>query len=490
MGMTMCFAIGIIRYKLLDFNIALRNAVVNIGTAVAFSLPLILLFLVIKNRGAYIFLLLLALSVYPLVFKKVAPWLMAVLNAKVFSQFSYFKEFPQIEKELEETFTTGQVAWKLVKPVAEAMKLIGACCLVYDREEDAFLPKAAVGLNEIMIRGSMEFVTLGLENPLIRHLRTTRLPIIYDMIADVPEEVVIREVMDDIEAKVCLPLFVGKRMIAVLGLNRKESSNMFNQEDLSSLQSLCHEAEKRLSQVLFTEYRLRFLGGLAHDLRSPFVKPGRLMDILDSIMSGKYGRLEENLQSAINSAYEDCVDQRRKVELQADISKQLKRFLDAEQPVAEFNLKPMLEQIIQRNLTEAKIKNIYLLLEYADNIPLVLANEEDVERIINNLVENAVKFTLAGGVTIKVNKNTDELLIAVKDTGPGITEGDKKKVMKYGGQGETVDKSKGLGLGLAIVKELAESNGARFWYETVSGQGSTFFVGITLIERRVIRDIA
>ena len=116
----------------------------------------------------------------------------------------------------------------------------------------------------------------------------------------------------------------------------------------------------------------------------------------------------------------------------------------------------------------------------ARGAPSVVTDRERVRRILENLVDNAVKYTPAGGhVVVSTTRGLDGAVrVQVKDDGPGIEAGHRERVFE---RFYRVDKARsrelgGTGLGLSIVRHLAESIGAVVWVESEPGRGATFTV--------------
>ena len=89
---------------------------------------------------------------------------------------------------------------------------------------------------------------------------------------------------------------------------------------------------------------------------------------------------------------------------------------------------------------------------------------------------NAIKFTDAGEVIIKASASDGLFALSVRDTGPGISETDQKKLFQEFQQADnsTTKAKGGTGLGLAISKRIIEMHGGQIWVESSIGQGSTF----------------
>ena len=94
-----------------------------------------------------------------------------------------------------------------------------------------------------------------------------------------------------------------------------------------------------------------------------------------------------------------------------------------------------------------------------------------------NLVGNAIKFTDQGEITIKASAENGDYRLAVRDTGPGISEADQKKLFQEFQQADnSITKAKGgTGLGLAISKRIIEMHGGRIWVESRARPGLDIF---------------
>jgi two-component system phosphate regulon sensor histidine kinase PhoR len=126
----------------------------------------------------------------------------------------------------------------------------------------------------------------------------------------------------------------------------------------------------------------------------------------------------------------------------------------------------------------AAAKQVALQTELPDEDVQTLADEEGIRTILNNLVDNAIKYTPAGGqVTIRCQVGDERVALEVQDTGIGIAERDQARVFE---RFYRVDKarsdSSSTGLGLSIVKHLAQSFGGSVNLESAPSRGSTFRV--------------
>jgi signal transduction histidine kinase len=133
---------------------------------------------------------------------------------------------------------------------------------------------------------------------------------------------------------------------------------------------------------------------------------------------------------------------------------------------------------------QATQKRIQLTTEMPpETIPLVEADQSLLQQALHNLLDNAIKYTDAGGkVGLRVNARQDRLVFEVSDTGIGVAPVDLPRLFEKffrAGQKEA-QKRHGTGLGLAIVKSIAERHGGQVWAESQLGKGSTFYLSIPL----------
>ena len=118
-------------------------------------------------------------------------------------------------------------------------------------------------------------------------------------------------------------------------------------------------------------------------------------------------------------------------------------------------------------------KKLDFKVEVAPDLPHGRGDERRLTQVLLNLVGNAIKFTDAGEVAIKAAATNGAFSVAVRDTGPGISETDQAKLFQEFQQADnSITKKKGgTGLGLAISKRIIEMHGGRIWVEFASREG-------------------
>lgn len=119
------------------------------------------------------------------------------------------------------------------------------------------------------------------------------------------------------------------------------------------------------------------------------------------------------------------------------------------------------------------------LFVHADPHLLVRADGALIERIVDNLLGNALKYT-SEPVTVRVVRGGDDAVIEVEDRGPGITESERERVFQRFVRGETAAGTQGLGLGLSLVSEIARWHGGTAGVDAAAGGGSRFRIALPL----------
>src|SRR3989344_7956309 len=140
------------------------------------------------------------------------------------------------------------------------------------------------------------------------------------------------------------------------------------------------------------------------------------------------------------------------------------------------DIKGLINSIIQGFEKQAKDKDMEIVMDIGKEIPKVMADKDRLEQVIVNLVDNAIKYTNKGTVTIYARKNGNMFQIDVEDTGIGIPEKDIPRIFE---RFYRVDKGRsrelgGTGLGLAIVKHIIQGHNGKIWVKSQPGKGTTF----------------
>jgi two-component system, OmpR family, manganese sensing sensor histidine kinase len=150
------------------------------------------------------------------------------------------------------------------------------------------------------------------------------------------------------------------------------------------------------------------------------------------------------------------------------------------QDLHAIDLDHCVESIVQHYRVEALARNLTLTVHSHAN-QVIYGYPEQVTRVVSNLIENALRYTLAGGsIDIKAKVERGTALIEVTDTGVGIAREALDRVFDRFWRGGAARAVAGSGLGLAIARSLARAHGGDVWVRSRLGEGSTFTIRLPL----------
>ena len=275
------------------------------------------------------------------------------------------------------------------------------------------------------------------------------------------------------------PLFADGRRVGTIVLKGPPRSGAAARRRLlpalASLLGVAIDRERLADEALEAETLRRsdavktaVLRSVSHDLRSP------LMAILTSASALARGDLDldqddqrELVATILNEA--DRLD--RVISNLLDLSR-----LEAGAAEPQPEVWPVDELVAQAigQLGEAGGR---IEVELPEESPAVRVDAQQIERVLVNLFENALKYSSEPEpVRVQLAEAPDRVLVRVVDHGPGVSPDDRQRIFEPFQRGR--DGARGAGLGLAIARGFAEANDARVWAESRPGQGSTFVLAL------------
>jgi signal transduction histidine kinase len=218
----------------------------------------------------------------------------------------------------------------------------------------------------------------------------------------------------------------------------------------------------------------KLLSILAHDLRSPLGSIQNYLEMLSELDLDEKER--KNITSSLLSETQNTQ------QMLSNILSWSKSQMDGViVNLQEINLKEVLMPAIRAQQTRAVEKSIHVETGI-NEVVNILADKDMLQLVVRNLLNNAVKFTAEGGkISIRSSIENKDCLITITDTGQGIPyelQADlfsMKVKSTYGTRNE-----KGVGLGLSICKEFAEIQNGKIWFDSVPGEGTTFYISLAL----------
>lgn len=207
-----------------------------------------------------------------------------------------------------------------------------------------------------------------------------------------------------------------------------------------------------------------------HDMKNP---AGLIKGLVELLRSYDLSATEQN------EVLDDLVETSRKI---VALSQEVCKVMALESGHMNLNYdKTPIENIIQtvtkRNESAAKLKSMGIMLELPSDLPEVHIDMNKIEEVLDNLVNNAIKYSHNGGkIRIRAYKQDKEMVVEVSDNGLGLSEEDIKNAFQRGAKLSARPTAGELssGLGLWLVKRIVEEHKGRVWVRSALGRGSTF----------------
>lgn len=288
-----------------------------------------------------------------------------------------------------------------------------------------------------------------------------------------------------------------KSFINVIALLLDKAYLYKNLQDSYEITKRAYVIEKRAKEELakLDKVKDQFVQTTQHDLRTPLTS---IMGYSDLLLSGNFGKQNKKTTEVI-----------KKLQIVAkNMIKKVNDFLDTTQfqlgksPVSlkpDVQLGPILNEIVSELRFKAESKGIYLKIKSFGSVQdkkqkgfTINADREKLKAALFNVVDNAIKYTLKGGVTINIknqianikNGENNKVVIEVKDTGIGISPENLKTL--FDGMFERYEQAKkvsamGSGIGLYLATQIIMAHNGKIWAESEGeGKGSTFYIELPI----------
>jgi len=234
--------------------------------------------------------------------------------------------------------------------------------------------------------------------------------------------------------------------------------------------------EKKLERMK-AEFQ-KLVSVVAHELKAPI---NAIDGYLDLIIKGYVKDKPEKLLEYLSRSRQKAETLRNLVQdLLSITSIESGKFVSERAPV---DVKKVISEIILFMEHEAEAREIQIILNADESVPLLTGDKNALTYLFNNLISNAIKYNRdKGSVTIDLETNIDRILVSVSDTGLGITEEDQRKIFTefFRSRREEIQKIPGTGLGLNIAKRIAELHNGSIEVKSILGEGSQFRVTLPL----------
>ncbi len=234
------------------------------------------------------------------------------------------------------------------------------------------------------------------------------------------------------------------------------------------------QIEKQLEEIQrLYKIKSEFTSTVSHELRTPLTS---IKEGIGIVLDGSAGAINEDQKNFLSIAKRNVDRLHRLINDVLDFSKLEAGKIDLH--IQDGDLIETVKEVVIAQESVAKDKGITLRYEVKAEVPKIGFDPDRISQVLMNLVNNAIKFTSKGGVTVVVTKDDfyNTINVTVEDTGEGIRSSDIPKLFgqftQLGGLKDR--KTGGTGLGLAISKQIINAHNGHIWVESEFGKGSRF----------------
>jgi two-component system, NtrC family, sensor kinase len=388
---------------------------------------------------------------------------------------------------------------KIIGTLSKVMRIQSISLFLLDREKDDYFLVASHGMNE-------EHLKQVKVRRLAQYLKETDRIIVKEELERSTTDDLSKQVLKNmilLQAELCVPLRNKERVIGFLNLGHKANLDMYSQEDINLLFTLGQNAAIALDNALLYEDlrrqktlirrtdRLRSLetiaGGFAHEIRNPLTSIKTFVQLTpqrkdDPEFVGQFGTLVCEDVARIERLIQEILDYAKYME---------PKFMPE-------NLNEVVSSCLYFVKVNADRKSVAIDKDFAENLPLVMLDRQQIKQVLLNLFLNALHAMGRDGGRLSVKTHglvkqdgAKWVQIEVGDSGCGIPAEDLDHIFDpfYTTKHESEERE-GTGLGLAIVHQIIREHGGYIEVQSEVGRGTTFYLNLPVLKKAALGDEA
>ncbi|CAN5473296.1 hypothetical protein BH10CYA1_BH10CYA1_49890 [soil metagenome] len=248
-------------------------------------------------------------------------------------------------------------------------------------------------------------------------------------------------------------------------------------DDTGAITSLVAMFSNVTDTVLLQQQREDFVATLTHDLKTPVLATNRAVQFL---LDGDFGAVTEEQKEILETVLQSNTALYGLVQTLLDVY----RFDSGvkELKFSNTSLAAMIVQVVTEIMPLAQEKGVSLTASVPGDCEDVSCDEAEIRRVLQNLIDNSLKYTATGGaITVTMKQEPGTTKISVADTGKGIpAENLPKLFQRFWQAGSTGRYYASTGLGLYLSRRIVEAHNGRIWCESIVGKGSTFHFSLSM----------
>jgi nitrogen-specific signal transduction histidine kinase len=461
-------AFAILKYRLMDIEIIIRKGLLYsllAGLLSAFYLSAVFIFgnyLGGRKSAASILFTIFSIVFFSLIFQPLRDRIQELIDKVFFKgKYDYQKTLRSLSLTARSIAGIDELVDKILNSITETIKINKAAIYVIDKRNNSFVMRKAVGE-----------LQANLPADIIDKLKEEKETIIFKEAANISK----------IDYAILFPILSKERLVGILCLGEKLSGDVYSDEDIDLLTTLCNQMGVSIENAMLYEDamesqkhlyqadKLATLGtlaaGLAHEIKNPI-----------AAIKGFSQMIGKSFETGDKEAIKDFEDV---VPRQLDkINDLVERLLKLSKPVSyekrSLNINIVLEDIIKLTEKQAINQKVQITKEL-NAANEIIGDPDQLTQAFLNLILNGIQSMPDGGIlaikTLDINDHGHNISIEIKDTGVGIPEDKLDKIFDP----FWTTKEGGMGLGLAVTKKIIDDHKGKIDVESEIGKGTIFQV--------------
>lgn len=508
---------AILKYRLMDIRFILgRGAIYFVSFILVIALAFSFMFVIgkffpnLSFNVSWIITLILGILIFPPIFRYFEGF-----SSKYFyySFYSYQKVLTDLSKKLTQFLDLRDLSSLIVKTLIETMKLDRTVILLKNTETKSYEIQRNIGFKE------ENGISLVKDNYLTSWLEKKQKPLVYEEISlivrDNPKDKEkmekIQENMKRIEASLCLPLFIEDKLFGMIVLGNKISKDPYSEQDIDLLINLSNQASIALQNAkLYSEIKnfnvnlekevskrtgelkeayeelkkldrakTEFVSIASHQLRTPLTA---IKGYISMMLENTYGKPPAKMKRPLENIF---ASNERLIRLVNDLLN-ISRIESGKTEIVleKDSLEETVSSVVEELKASANEKRISLVFKKPKKpLDKIMMDKFKLRQVILNLIDNAIRYTVKGEISVEIRKTDSKAILSVSDTGEGMTKEEIDHLFESFSRGKAGNRlwTEGAGLGLYVAKKFVDMHNGKIWAESKGkDKGSTFFVELPI----------
>lgn len=496
---------AIVAHRLMDIKLALRRSFVYVFSVLAIIVPAFpILYYLDKFFPQYIIyasLFISALAV--LVFTPIKSYYYRIANKYFFSSlYDGSQVIAKVSDGLRSTLDVQQVYNLISDTLINSLRVKSVAVLNYQEATQQYL----IQYNNGFDIGSRRLFPSDLD--LHRNFIVKTKPLVVEELKQTAYQghEQILDLLSGLKVAMIIPLNIKNETLGIIALGHKESGDMYNDEDLKTLETIAsqsaiaiknaqlYEETKQFSRTLQEEVdrqtkelkraneelkkldkaKSDFISIASHQLRTPLTA---IKGFTSMILEGTYGELSAAVRDKTEKIFESAERLIRLVNDLLDLSHMEGGKMEFNFTKVDFDA--MVKSVVEELAPTAEKKKLKFTWKAPDDEFWVKADEQKLRQVVMNLIDNAIKYTQKGSVKILLEHQDGQAVMSVKDTGIGLAPGESDHLFQKFMRGQEASHyhTEGAGVGLYVAKQLIEAHQGQVWAESEGeDKGTAFYI--------------